>query len=36
MGFTPEDYEPRLGFPLRANENGIRFKQEKDDQGETG
>jgi glyoxylase-like metal-dependent hydrolase (beta-lactamase superfamily II) len=31
LGFTPEDYESRVGFPLRANEDGIRFKQEKDE-----
>jgi len=31
LGYTPEDYLPRVGFPLRANEDGIRFKQEKDE-----
>jgi glyoxylase-like metal-dependent hydrolase (beta-lactamase superfamily II) len=30
LGYLPEDYEPRVGFPIRADENGIRFKQEKD------
>jgi glyoxylase-like metal-dependent hydrolase (beta-lactamase superfamily II) len=30
LGYTPEDYEPRLGFPLRANKDGLRFRQEKD------
>lgn len=29
LGFTVEDYTPRTGFPLRANEQGFRFKQEK-------
>ena len=30
LGYTIEDYESRKGFGLRANEDGMRFKQEKD------
>ena len=31
LGFTPEDYATRTGFPLRANEQGLRFKQKEDE-----
>lgn len=31
LGFTPEDFLPKVGFPLRANKDGIRFKQERDE-----
>ncbi len=31
LGYTPEDYMPRVGFALRASEEGIRFKQAEDE-----
>lgn len=31
LGFDPADYEDRVGFPLRGNDDGITFKQEKDE-----
>ena len=30
LGWTLEDFGPRKGFPLKANKDGILFKQEKD------
>jgi N-acyl homoserine lactone hydrolase len=30
LGFTIEDWKIRVGFPHRANKDGIHFKQEKD------